>query len=171
MSQLRPVVRAVATRRNVLQGNEGFLHGVNVGYPQLAVTTQSGQAFGLRRKKVLWHRRLLFDAEASFIGGSNDLGATNVAARKRLPVDNVGPFLFLQPLLQFRFWFVVLLGFHGVGIPALLKGKSVYLVRGCVTIPGCISVNPAVTNPLCPNSLSCTASSNPQAISRAPLPV
>src|SRR5690625_7437628 len=116
MSQLRPVVRAVATRRNVLQGNEGFLHGVNVGYPQLAVTTQSGQAFGLRRKKILWHRRLLFDAEASFIGGSNDLGATNVAARKRLQVDYVGPFLFLQPLVHFSFLFVVVYGYHTVVI-------------------------------------------------------
>src|SRR5690625_5653583 len=138
MSQLRPVVRAVATRRNVLQGNEGFLHGVNVGYPQLAVTTQSGQAFGLRRKKVLCHRRLLFDAEASFIGGSNDLGATNVAARKRLPVVNVGAFLFLEPLLQFRFWFVVLLGFHGVGIPAVLQGNSMYLDRACVALTRCM---------------------------------
>src|SRR5690625_272762 len=125
MSQLRPVVRAVATRRNVLQGNEGFLHGVNVGYPQLAVTTQSGQAFGLRRKKVLWHRRLLFDAEASIIVGSNDLGETDFAVRRMLSVDNVGPFLFLQSMLKFRCWFVVILSFHGVGITALLKGKSV----------------------------------------------
>src|SRR5690625_5231758 len=171
MSQLRRVGSAVASRRTVLPANEGILHRANVGNPQRAVKLSRGRAFSHRRKKILWHRRLLFNAKASFIGGSNDLSTTNVAARKRLPVDNVGPFLFLQPLLQFRFWFVVLLGFHGVGIPALLKGKSVYLVSRCVTIPGCISVNPVVTSPLCPNSLSCTASSNPQAISRAPLPV